>query len=250
MCCRLRSVDAHDQQKGFEFRWIGNCDDTEKSDDGYNSQWWCADAWRGTFVKELDVFLTMKVLEDTPAVLSLGKLCDEHGYSYEWINCQKPHLIKNRFRKSVRRKTSYQSWFLVYQRVLPQACLPQHPWHLQAGNWSSLVFLKLVYLNTHDIFNGDRSFRSPSSNRVKRNCGYKNGQTRMGRITILQSCQVQVWKGKNGETRTLLKLQKSCWINQPKLQNQIKIRITSRYGETLTFRHTWMAARIQRESCG
>ena len=35
------------------------------------------------YVKELDIFLTMKVLEDTPAVLSLGKLCDEHGYSYE-----------------------------------------------------------------------------------------------------------------------------------------------------------------------
>ena len=27
----------------------------------------------------------MKVLENTPAVLSLGKLCDENGYSYEWI---------------------------------------------------------------------------------------------------------------------------------------------------------------------
>ena len=49
-------------------------------------------------VKELDIFLTMKVLEDTPAVLSLGKLCDEHGYSYEWINGQKPHLIKNGIR--------------------------------------------------------------------------------------------------------------------------------------------------------
>ena len=36
-------------------------------------------------VKELDIFLTMKVLEDTPAVLSLGKLCDEHGYSHKWI---------------------------------------------------------------------------------------------------------------------------------------------------------------------
>ena len=47
------------------------------------------------YVKELDIFLTMKVLENTPAVLSLGKLCDENGYSYEWINCQKPHLIKN-----------------------------------------------------------------------------------------------------------------------------------------------------------
>ena len=50
------------------------------------------------YVKELDIFLTMKVLEDTPAVLSLGKLCDENGYSYEWINGQKPHLIKNGIR--------------------------------------------------------------------------------------------------------------------------------------------------------
>ena len=47
------------------------------------------------YVKELDIFLTMKVLENTPAVLSLGKLCDENGYSCGWINGQKPHLIKN-----------------------------------------------------------------------------------------------------------------------------------------------------------
>ena len=44
------------------------------------------------YVKELDMFLTMKVLENTPAVLSLGKLCDENGYSYDG---QTPHLIKN-----------------------------------------------------------------------------------------------------------------------------------------------------------
>ena len=43
------------------------------------------------YVKELDIFLT-------PAVLSLGKLCDENGYSYEWINGQKPHLIKDGIR--------------------------------------------------------------------------------------------------------------------------------------------------------
>ena len=42
------------------------------------------------YVKELDIFLTMIVLENTPAVLSLGKLCDENGYSNEWINGQKP----------------------------------------------------------------------------------------------------------------------------------------------------------------
>ena len=50
------------------------------------------------YVKELDIFLTRKVLENTPAVLSLGKLCDENGYSYDWINGQKPHLIKNEIR--------------------------------------------------------------------------------------------------------------------------------------------------------
>ena len=50
------------------------------------------------YVKELDIFLTMKVLENTPAVLSLGKLYEENGYSYEWINGQKPHLIKDAIR--------------------------------------------------------------------------------------------------------------------------------------------------------
>ena len=50
------------------------------------------------YVKELDIFLTMKVLDKTPAVLSLGKLCDENGYSYEWVNGQKPHLIKDEIR--------------------------------------------------------------------------------------------------------------------------------------------------------
>ena len=65
------------------------------------------------YVKELDIFLTMKVLENTPAVLSLGKLCDENGYSYEWINGQKPHLIKNGIRI-----TSFLSWSQAYQ-VLP-----------------------------------------------------------------------------------------------------------------------------------
>ena len=50
------------------------------------------------YVKELGIFLTMKVLENTPAGLSPGKLCDAHGDSYDWINGQKPHLIKNGIR--------------------------------------------------------------------------------------------------------------------------------------------------------
>ena len=33
------------------------------------------------FVRELDFFLTVKLFEDTPAGLSLGKLREDHGYS-------------------------------------------------------------------------------------------------------------------------------------------------------------------------
>ena len=40
----------------------------------------------------------MKVFENTPAVLSLVKLCDENGYSYEWINGLKQYLIKDGIR--------------------------------------------------------------------------------------------------------------------------------------------------------
>ena len=70
---------------------------------------------RPQFVKELDILLTMSVLEDTLAVLSLGKLCDEHGYSYEWINGQKPHIsLKTVFGYNATRRTSCRSgsWFI------------------------------------------------------------------------------------------------------------------------------------------
>ena len=102
------------------------------------------------YVKELDTFLTTNVLMDTPAVLSLGKLCDEHGHSYEWINGQKPHPIKNCIRiqcntenfvpivvPGVSTSSSlfnipwhFQGRKLIILR-LPQARLPHQPWHLQ-----------------------------------------------------------------------------------------------------------------------
>ena len=47
------------------------------------------------YVKELDLFVTAQILEDSSAVLSLGKLCEDHGYSYHWTSGQKPQLIKN-----------------------------------------------------------------------------------------------------------------------------------------------------------
>ena len=99
ICCRLWSVDAHDQQKGLEFCWTGNLDDVEKSYDGNNSQWWSADAWRGHRLSKNWIYCwQMKVLENTPAVLSQGKLCGEHGHSYEWITGQNHISLKKSIR--------------------------------------------------------------------------------------------------------------------------------------------------------
>ena len=47
------------------------------------------------YVTELDLFVTVMLLEETPAVLSFGKLCEDHGKTYHWTSGQKPHLAKN-----------------------------------------------------------------------------------------------------------------------------------------------------------
>ena len=46
-------------------------------------------------VHDLNLIVTVQILDDTLAVLSLGKLCEEHGYTCEWTSGQKPHLTKD-----------------------------------------------------------------------------------------------------------------------------------------------------------
>ena len=33
------------------------------------------------YVQDLNLFVTVQFLQETPAVVSLGKLCEDHGYS-------------------------------------------------------------------------------------------------------------------------------------------------------------------------
>ena len=46
------------------------------------------------YVKELDLFVTVMLLEETPVVHSLWKLCEDHGFTYHWTSGQKQHLTK------------------------------------------------------------------------------------------------------------------------------------------------------------
>ena len=46
-------------------------------------------------VKQFDLLVKVMLLEETPAVLSLDKLCQGHGCTYHWTSGRKPHLIRN-----------------------------------------------------------------------------------------------------------------------------------------------------------
>ena len=47
------------------------------------------------YVRQYDLLVKVMLFEETPAVLSSEKLCENHGYTYHWISGQKPHLIRN-----------------------------------------------------------------------------------------------------------------------------------------------------------
>ena len=47
------------------------------------------------YVKQLDLFVTVMLLQETPAEFHWVKLCEEHGYTYHWKSGQNPHLMKN-----------------------------------------------------------------------------------------------------------------------------------------------------------
>ena len=77
------------------------------------------------YVKELDLLVKVMLLEETPAVLSFGKLSVDHGFSYHWISGTN-HISSEMAREwIVIFRFMYHLWFLVYQRVLPQLHL--HP---------------------------------------------------------------------------------------------------------------------------
>ena len=47
------------------------------------------------FVHDLSLFVTVQPLDETPAVRLPGKLCDDHGYSYEWVSSQTLRLTND-----------------------------------------------------------------------------------------------------------------------------------------------------------
>ena len=55
----------------------------------------CTPSRKQVYVHDLNLFVTVQLIEETPAILSLGKLCKDHGYSNEWVSGQEPRLTKD-----------------------------------------------------------------------------------------------------------------------------------------------------------
>ena len=63
--------------------------------------------------------VTVMLLEEKPCSAFIGKLCEEHGYTYHWKSGQNPHLIKNGKRIDCKISNYVPLSFLEHQRVLP-----------------------------------------------------------------------------------------------------------------------------------
>ena len=68
-----------------------------------------ANEWAIVYVEDMDMFVTVQLLEDTPAALSLGK----HGCSNEWKGRQTPNLVENDRTLQIRQpRACCCSWFV------------------------------------------------------------------------------------------------------------------------------------------
>ena len=80
------------------------------------------------FVHVSSQSVTVQLLEETPAVLSLGKLCKDHGYCCEWVSGQEPRLTENGKVLSARQSILYLLSFQGYPPIL-EANRLQHRHH-------------------------------------------------------------------------------------------------------------------------
>ena len=143
------------------------------------------------YVKELDIFLTMKVLDNTSAVLSLGKLCDKNGYSYEWINGQKPHLIKD----GIRIICNTENFVPIVLPGLPSSSsgssstsktLLKQESHSSLSSCLSSSSVKSIHQNTENSmqYGHDENDNNNMSNETKREINYSiNNNTRYMQLT-------------------------------------------------------------------
>ena len=85
----LRSINAHAEQKELELRRSRSSTTVVTATGEVQTN-----VKAQVYVHDLDLFVTVQILDDTPAVLSPGTLRDEHGYTYERVSGKQPRWTK------------------------------------------------------------------------------------------------------------------------------------------------------------
>ena len=122
ICGRFWSSNAHAEQERSELAGTGDYSGIRKPQQrllqAYGEVQTSEEAQ--VFAHVLKLFVTVQILDDTPAVLSLGKPCEEHGYPNEWASGQKQHLTKSGEKCSVQCGT-------IRSNCYPRICLQARP---------------------------------------------------------------------------------------------------------------------------
>ena len=192
--CWLWIYDAHDQQRRFEFRWIGNRHDIEKSYDSHNRQWWSADAWSDFSVCQrigyiLDnesprgfasSFIARKALWWTRILIQVDQRSKTTSHSKRFSDTMQHGELRS----------DRGSWFVIEFFLQPSFFNINDTF--KTGDWSSYIFLKLVHFTNHNC--------------VKRQWDSRKGRSEWDRFSIQRTC----WTERNGETRFVPKSWNGC----------------------------------------
>ena len=99
-------------------------EDIKESDDGDDGQRRGANQRRSDVIcQRIGLLVNVMLLQEPPAVLLLGKHCDEHGYTYHFKSGQNPHLIKNGEREDCK-KSNYVPFVVPGISASPSSTAP------------------------------------------------------------------------------------------------------------------------------
>ena len=139
ICCRLRRVDAYDQQKGLEWCWNGYFDEIVQSYDSHNRQWRSADAWRGnSLCQRIGKILNWKSSKTRQQYCRSESFAMKTEITMNGSTVKNHISLKTGFGFPATRRTSFLLWFQACQRVRLQDLIRQLHGHFQdKSHWST-----------------------------------------------------------------------------------------------------------------
>ena len=140
------------------------------------------------YVHDFALFVTVQILDDTPAVLSLGKFCDEHGYTYEWVSGKQPRLTKQGKKNLC--KTQNFVPMVVLGLSSSSSASPSRPAlersdELAPRTWSRKAWPMYGRQPQYTLASGQREFGDKSTNSCQ---GISEAEKKKQTVPLLLSC--------------------------------------------------------------